>query len=1147
LNLFVRPANTSTDNQSICSGSTYTFGSQSLTTSGVYSGTFQDVNGCDSNVTLTLNVGSAITNTIAATICTGSTYNWGSQNLTASGSYNQTFTSATGCDSIVTLNLLVNPAITYSFADTICAATTYNWGSQSLTASGSYNQTFTSATNCDSVVTLNLFVRPVNNATQNQSICSGSTYTFGSQSLTTSGVYSGTFQDVNGCDSTVTLTLNVGSAITNTIAATICAGATYSWGSQNLTASGSYNQTFTSATGCDSIVTLNLLVNPAITYSFADTVCAATTYNWGSQSLTASGSYNQTFTSATNCDSVVTLNLFVRPANTSTDNQSICSGSTYTFGSQLLTTSGVYSGTFQDVNGCDSNVTLTLNVGSAITNTIAATICAGSTYNWGSQSLIASGSYNQTFTSATGCDSIVTLNLLINPVITYSFADTVCAATTYNWSSQSLTTSGSYNQTFTSATNCDSIVTLNLFVRPVNNATQNQSICSGSTYTFGSQSLTTSGIYSETFQDVKGCDSTVTLTLNVGSAITNTIAATICAGSTYNLGSQNLTSSGSYNQTFTSATGCDSIVTLNLLVNPVITYSFADTICAATTYNWGSQSLTASGSYNQTFVSATNCDSVVTLNLFVRPANTGTDNQSICSGSTYTFGSQSLTTSGIYSGTFQDVNGCDSTVTLTLNVTPAVTNTISTTICYGTVYNWGTQVLNASGLYTQTFIASSSCDSIVTLTLTVNPLLTDTLNETLCFGQTFTLGSQVLSTSGTYSQVFPAANGCDSLVILHLTVHPLVSDTVAASICFGGTYTLGSQNLALTGYYSETFAGANGCDSIVTVNLQVSPQPVTVTIDTAACGTVWFEGISYTSSASLIDTFFTALGCDSLYRTVNINPHPNNPIVQVVDTVSCGPLVFEGNVYTESITLSDTMFNQLGCDSIVRTINIRINNAETQTIAHEMCAGSSFTLNGQQFTTAGSYPFTFKNQAGCDSLVILELRINSLPEIEILKDNRSNYCIGDSITLQASGAQFYSWIYEDVDTLEGDYFSTILFNYKNAFSVAGVDNNGCRNTASIHIDAQACCNIWMPNAFSPNADGMNDIFKPEAQGHPKEYVMRIYNRWGETVFSTFNITQGWDGNINGKPADIADYYYRISGKCVNGEAINLKGVCTLIR
>jgi gliding motility-associated-like protein len=1096
LNLFVRPAISYSFADTICAAITYNWGTQSLTTSGTYNQNFTSSTNCDSVVTLNLFVRPAISYSFADTICAAITYNWGTQSLTTSGTYNQNFTSSTNCDSVVTLNLFVRPAITYAFADTTCAGITYNWGSQVLTTSGTYSQNFTSSTNCDSVVTLNLFVRPAITYAFADTTCAGTTYNWGSQNPTTSGSYNQTFTSSTNCDSVVTLNLFVRPAITHTFADTICAGITYNWGSQALTTSGTYNQTFTSSTNCDSIVNLSLFIHPVITYDFADTTCAGTNYNWGTLTLANTGIYNQTFISITNCDSVVTLNLFVRSSDTTTDNQSICSGTSYMFGTQLLTTPGIYSEIFQDMYGCDSTVSLTLNVSSVITDTITASICAGSTYNWGSQSLNATGAYSQTFTSASSCDSIVTLNLLVSPVITNAFADTICAATIYNWGAQTFTTSGTYNQTFNSSTSCDSIVTLNLFVRP---------------------------------------------------AITYAFADTICAAAIYNWGSQNPTTSGSYNQTFTSSTNCDSVVTLNLFVRPAITYAFADTTCAGATYNWGSQALTTSGSYNQTFTSFSGCDSIVTLNLLVSPVITNTIVATICAGATYNWSSQSLTTTGSYNQTFISAAGCDSIVTLNLLVNPTITNAIAASICAGATYNWGSQSLTATGSYNQTFTSAANCDSIVTLNLTVDPLLTDTLNEVLCFGQTFTLGSQVLSTSGTYSQIFPAVNGCDSLVVLHLTVYPLVSDTVAASICHGTTYTLGSQSLFLSGYYSEIFTSATGCDSIVTLNLQVSPQPVAVTIDTAACGTVWFEGISYTSSIILTDTFSSALGCDSLYRIVNINPHPNNPVVQVIDTASCGSLVFDGNLYTESITLADTIFNQLGCDSIVRTINIVINSAETQTIVHEMCAGSSFTFNGQQHTVAGSYPFSFKNQVGCDSLVILELIINPLPEIEIIKDNRSSYCVGDSIILQASGAQFYSWIYDDVDTLEGDYFSTILFSYKNAFSVVGVDNNGCRNTTSIRIDAQACCNIWMPNAFSPNADGMNDVFKPEAKGHPKEYVMYIYNRWGQTVYATFNIDQGWDGNINGKPADIADYYYRISGKCVNGEAINLKGVCTLIR
>jgi hypothetical protein len=443
----------------LCAGTSFVLDGNTYTTNQIVSDTLLAVNGCDSIVNYNLNFLPAITYSFTDTICAGTTYNWGNQNLIASGSYNQTFTSVTNCDSVVTLNLFVRPAITYTFADTACFGTTYNWGSHSLTTTGSYNQIFTSAANCDSIVTLNLYVRTAITYTFADTTCAGVIYNWGVQNLTATGSYNQTFTSTTNCDSVVTLNLFVGSTIAYTFADTTCAGATYSWGTQNLTASGSYNQTFTSATNCDSIVTLNLFVRPAITYTFADTSCFGTTYNWGIQNLTASGSYNQTFTSATSCDSVVTLNLFVGSNITYAFADTACFGATYSWGVQNLTTSGSYNQIFPSVTNCDSIVTLNLFVRPAITYIFADTICTGATYNWGTQNLTASGSYNQTFTSIANCDSIVTLNLFVGSSITHAFVDTTCFGATYNWGAQSLTTSGSYNQTFTSATNCERTVT----------------------------------------------------------------------------------------------------------------------------------------------------------------------------------------------------------------------------------------------------------------------------------------------------------------------------------------------------------------------------------------------------------------------------------------------------------------------------------------------------------------------------------------------------------------------------------------------------------------------------------------------------------------------------------------------------------------
>jgi len=68
----------------------------------------------------------------------------------------------------------------------------------------------------------------------------------------------------------------------------------------------------------------------------------------------------------------------------------------------------------------------------------------------------------------------------------------------------------------------------------------------------------------------------------------------------------------------------------------------------------------------------------------------------------------------------------------------------------------------------------------------------------------------------------------------------------------------------------------------------------------------------------------------------------------------------------------------------------------------------------------------------------------------------------------------------------------------------------------------------MPNAFSPgNKDGVNDVFKPQVNNKIYDYELRIYNRWGEMIFISNNVNEGWDGTINGNPCQVDVYVYKI--------------------
>ena len=456
---------------------------------------------------------------------------------------------------------------------------------------------------------MTLNVNPNVTSTQTITICQGALpYTWNSQSLTTAGTYQATLTNVNGCDSTVTLTLNVNPNVTSTQNITICQGALpYTWNSQSLTAAGTYQATLTNVNGCDSTVTLTLNVNPNVTSNQTITICqGALPYTWNSQSLTAAGTYQATRTNVNGCDSTITLTLNVNPNVTSTQTITICQGALpYSWNSQSLTAAGTYQATRTNVNGCDSTITLTLNVNPNVTSTQSITICQGALpYSWNSQSLTAAGTYQATLTNVNGCDSTVTLTLNVNPNVTSNQTITICqGALPYSWNSQSLTAAGTYQATLTNVNGCDSTITLVLNVNPNVTATENITICEGQLpFTWNGYTLTTAGTRTAFLHNINTCDSTVTLNLSVNPIVTGSETITICEGQLpFIWNGQTLFAAGTTSTTLLNVVGCDSIATLYLNVNPNVTSTQNITICqGALPYNWNSQSLTAAGTYQAT-------------------------------------------------------------------------------------------------------------------------------------------------------------------------------------------------------------------------------------------------------------------------------------------------------------------------------------------------------------------------------------------------------------------------------------------------------------------------------------------------------------------------------------------------------------------
>ncbi|MDG1330838.1 MAG: T9SS type A sorting domain-containing protein [Crocinitomicaceae bacterium] len=182
----------------------------------------------------------------------------------------------------------------------------------------------------------------------------------------------------------------------------------------------------------------------------------------------------------------------------------------------------------------------------------------------------------------------------------------------------------------------------------------------------------------------------------------------------------------------------------------------------------------------------------------------------------------------------------------TITVASALINNLTVGLCPGQTFTLGTQTLSTAGSYTDTLPSVAGCDSIINLTLTNATPTTSTLNESICQGQSFTFGTQTVSTAGTYTEVIQNAAGCDSTITLNLTVNQPTSSNISLIVC-ENVYQFGTQTLTTGGTYTETFQSAAGCDSVVTLDLTLNP-PISVTA--FASGT----NITATASAS-VDTY----------------------------------------------------------------------------------------------------------------------------------------------------------------------------------------------------------------------------------------------------------------------------------------------------
>ena len=171
--------------------------------------------------------------------------------------------------------------------------------------------------------------------------------------------------------------------------------------------------------------------------------------------------------------------------------------------------------------------------------------------------------------------------------------------------------------------------------------------------------------------------------------------------------------------------------------------------------------------------------------------------------------------------------------------------------CSGAQFILGTEIFTEPGDYMVFVTAANGCDSIYNLSLEVLPENIFTLHELICSGDIFIIGGNIVNQPGDYTFILEAANGCDSIVNLSLTVVPDINSSVEELLCSGDVYIIGGDTLNEAGNYSYTLQASNGCDSLVQLTLLIDIVPNSVTVT------------GNTLTADLPDAFYRWFNCDT--------------------------------------------------------------------------------------------------------------------------------------------------------------------------------------------------------------------------------------------------------------------------------------------
>jgi gliding motility-associated-like protein len=460
----------------------------------------------------------------------------------------------------------------------------------------------------------------------------------------------------------------------------------------------------------------------------------------------------------------------------------------------------------------------------------------------------------------------------------------------------------------------------------------------------------------------------------------------------------------------------------------------------------------------------------------------------------------------VYTATITDVNGCSTFTSVTITQpAPLVLNASPTqSLCYGQSTNVFGQASGGTAPYSYTLTNMST--SAGTSSTTPGGILSNV----------------TLTTTTQYSISVVDANGCataDKFSLVNVAP-PLLATGMSTATCDGYNVTLAPTITSPGAGAPYTYMwsnGASGYNNQVTASFNQSPQIFTVTID---------DGCSMPKGQAVF--------------TLNVNPAPSLTMTSSPNK-GCAPLGVQ--FIASSDTPNSTYYWDLGGDSN---------------------GGGNVQVGSQaahSYTNPGNYNIsvTAVNQFGCSRNLTINnyVQVYPVPTADFEYDPAEITILEPRVhfTNLSAGASSYVWDFGDYSSLHN---SSNLTHPVHVYDVAGsyyvylvaINSFGCMDTAIKKIDVRPDVSVYIPNAFTPDGNGRNDVFQPKGVGiNEDKYRMEIFDRWGELIFTSNNFKTGWDGTVKGSSVIAQDgvYIYKIFIVDLEGNKKYYTGHVTLLK